>query len=145
MNKFINELPNYTYYLDECLGGDTIANILITAGLTIEPHHKHFTRGTKDEDWLPIIGKRGWILLTQDKGIRRRRVEILAIRENNVCAFVVAAKGLQGKEIGELIAGSITKIERILKKNHPPIVATILKGSVVQLQEGTPKNPKRSK
>ena len=144
MNKFAKEPPEgWTFYLDECLGGEKVAKVLIEAGLKIEMYFNHFQPGTPDVQWLPFVGQNGWVLLTQDKGIKKRKMEILALRESRVSAFVVAAKGLRGEEIGQLIVKSLPKIDRILRKNRPPIVATITRGSVVELQEGTPRNPAR--
>jgi hypothetical protein len=35
--------------------------------------------GQRDVDFLPIIGERGWVLLTKDKNIRRNQLEVEAI------------------------------------------------------------------
>ncbi|MBI4406006.1 MAG: hypothetical protein HY537_17735 [Deltaproteobacteria bacterium] len=55
--------PDYVFYLDECLGGNKIQYALKQAGLQVEVHSSHFPRGTADEDWLPVIGREGWVLL----------------------------------------------------------------------------------
>ena len=144
MSKLDKEAPEAPiFFLDECLGGEKVAEVLTRAGLIVELHKRHFTPGTPDKDWLPVIGERGWVLLTQDKAIKRRPLEILVLRQYRVSAFVVSAKGLRGEEIGALIEASIPKILRILKKTLPPLVASISRGSVVELQEGTPKYPRK--
>jgi hypothetical protein len=35
-------------------------------------------RGTPDLEWMPIVGKNGWIVLTRDRRIRTRPAEQLA-------------------------------------------------------------------
>ncbi|MBN8554091.1 MAG: hypothetical protein J0L93_01480 [Deltaproteobacteria bacterium] len=137
MNKSKKLSPeNYIFYLDECLGGKKVYEILKNAGLNVESYDSHFPRGTADEDWLPVIGQRGWILLTQDDKIRRRKNERNALRRNRVCAFIVTAGGLRGEEIGKLIVGTLPKIFRILKNTKPPLIATINRHTVVELKEG---------
>ena len=40
--------------------------------------HDTFGSGTQDVDWLPAVGVRGWILITKDKQIRKREIELRA-------------------------------------------------------------------
>jgi len=134
VSKSKAQQPNYTFFLDENLGGSKVCTSLRGAGLTVEMHATHFTRGTADEDWLPIVGQRKWVLLTQDKGIRHHKNEILALRKNNVRAFIVAAHGLRGEQIGPLILSVMQKMRRILSKTDPPFIAIINRGSVIELK-----------
>ena len=132
-----DRLLNPTFYLDECLGGNKVYNLLKQAGINVEVHTDHFPRGTPDEEWLPVIGKNGWVLLTQDKQIRKRKNEIRALRENGVRAFVIAAKGLRGEEIGALILKVMPQILRLLKNTQPPLIALINQSGLLELKEGT--------
>ncbi len=43
-----------------------------------------FGTGTPDVDWLPRVGARGWILITKDKNIRKREVELRALKQAGV-------------------------------------------------------------
>jgi hypothetical protein len=56
----------------------------------------HFAPDTPDEVWLPEIGNRGWVLVTEDKRIRVRPQERLALYLSGVTAFFL------GKSFGEL-------------------------------------------
>jgi hypothetical protein len=38
--------------------------------------HQHFARGTKDRDWLPAAGARGWVVITVDVHVRLRPGEL---------------------------------------------------------------------
>lgn len=143
MNKSNPQQPNFVFYLDECLGGNKVYTALTHAGLSVELHSTHFQRGTPDDQWLPEVGKRGWILLTQDKRIRHRKNEILALRQNDVRAFIVTAKNLRGEEIGALIVKALPKILRILNDTEPPLVAMINRDSVVELKEGRSRHRKK--
>ena len=41
-------------------------------GLLCEKHLDHFARGTEDTSWLPVVGQRGWVLVTTDARIRTK-------------------------------------------------------------------------
>ena len=64
-------LPSPTLFLDECLGARDVAEALRSVGATVEILLDHFDTGTPDEEWLPVIGQREWVLLTKDKLIRK--------------------------------------------------------------------------
>lgn len=52
-------------------------------------------RGTLDEDWLPVVGTNGWIVLMRDKRIRYRRPERERLIEHGVKAFCLTSSGNQ--------------------------------------------------
>ena len=35
-----------------------------------------FGTGTSDAEWLPQVGERKWVLITKDKKIRKRGIEL---------------------------------------------------------------------
>jgi len=124
------------FFLDECLGGGKVSRALKDAGVSFETSGNHFCRGTPDEEWLAEVGRRGWVVLTHDKGIRKHKAELLALRENHVRAFIVAAKGLRGEEIGALLVRSMPEMLKILQRTEPPMIAIIRSSSVIELKEG---------
>jgi hypothetical protein len=64
-----------------------------------------------DEEWLAEAGRRGWIVLTKDRRIRRRRAEIEAIARHDVNAFVLARGSLGAVAQAECF---ITNLHRII-------------------------------
>jgi hypothetical protein len=44
--------------------------VLIEAGAQIEHHGDHFAQNTPDIEWLQVVGKRGWVVLTKDEEVR---------------------------------------------------------------------------
>ncbi len=50
---------------------------------------EEFPKGTKDEDWIPKIGKKGWILITNDYHIDKKQHQAQAFREAQVSAFFI--------------------------------------------------------
>jgi PIN like domain len=51
---------------------------------------------TKDVDWLPIVAKAGWLIITRDQHIRQRRAELAAVRDHG--AKLVAIVSGDAKE-----------------------------------------------
>ncbi len=84
-------LDSATFYLDECIYSRELLNQLRSVGATVEHVGQAFPFGTEDQVWLSECGRRGWIILTRDKAIRRRRLEIDSIREHGAAAFCLIA------------------------------------------------------
>jgi hypothetical protein len=68
-----------TFYIDRCLGNKLIVETLRSAGVTVEIHDDHFAKDAPDLDWIPEIGKRGWVVLTKDARIGTNQLERLAV------------------------------------------------------------------
>jgi hypothetical protein len=89
----------------------------------VHPGHANLPEvptGTKDEDWLPIIGDRNrdLILITRDRRIRTKRAEIAAFRHHGVRAFFLTGKhDLTAWGKLSLLVRQWDKIERVAIKN----------------------------
>ena len=106
-----------TFYTDECLGKQVPA-ALVSAGYSVKPWYNHFA-GVADVEWLRAIGDRRWILLTRDKNIRRRPLEVEAIINAGVRAFVLTATELRGVEQSEIFVKAMPRIVRICRHRGP--------------------------
>ena len=91
---------------------------LAVAGYDIRPWYEHFA-GRDDVEWLPAIGDRGWVLLTKDNDIRRRPLEIEAILNARVRAFVLTATELRREEQAAIFLTAMPKIHRICRRVGP--------------------------
>jgi hypothetical protein len=120
-----------TFYVDECLGR-FVAESLTTAGFDVRAYHDHFA-GVRDVDWLPRVGASRWILLTKDKNIRRNQLEVDAILNSGVRAFVVTAAGLHRDELAKLVLSAMPKIQRICQQRGPFIFNITASGVVSQI------------
>lgn len=88
----------YEFFIDECVAARPVASMLRDAGHRAHVQHDTFGSGTPDLEWLPEVGARQWILITKDKQIRKREIELRALRQANIRAFVLTAAGLTGQE-----------------------------------------------
>ena len=87
-NSNARPLEPLVFFLDESLDSATVATALRDAGAVVERATERFPRGTPDEAWLASAGRNRWVVLTRDQRIRYRQLELLALREARVRAFV---------------------------------------------------------
>jgi hypothetical protein len=98
----------------------------------VKHHDDEFPEDAEDVDWLPIIGSRGWIIITQDHRIRTRPNERRAYYAAAARAFVVTATGLTGPELGELLVTRIRRMEKFVAEQPPgPFMARINRSEIV--------------
>jgi hypothetical protein len=57
------------FFTDRDLGNAFPAT-LTAHGLTVERHAAHFPPDCPDEQWLGVVGSRGWVAVTRDTRIR---------------------------------------------------------------------------
>lgn len=124
--------PLLTFFVDECLGRHGVAEALVAAGVSVELHHRHFRSGTPDAEWLPVVGSRGWVILTKDRHIRRRPLELKAILASGARAFVLTAADLQGPAQAALLCHALPRIRRLCRQPGP-FIATITRTGIVNL------------
>ncbi len=120
-----------TFFLDHSLGTQKVRSALVAQGAVVEVLIDHFDQSVEDVIWLPEVGRRGWVVLTKDKRIRNRKLEINALMDAGVAAFVLTAGEMRGEEMGEVFATALPRMLRFLEKNSPPFIATVTrKGNV---------------
>lgn len=88
-------------------------------------HDDHFPQNAADEDWLPLVGARGWIVLSKDKRLRKVPLQREALVSAGVRAFVMTAGNLTGSEMANAFLLNMQQI--VLKATtHPaPFVAGV--------------------
>lgn len=121
------------FFIDRSLGVEPIRTELIKSGLVVEIHDDHFPRDAEDRMWLQIVGERGWVVLTKDKRLRYRPLEIAALRRSQARVFVLTAGNLRGSEIAEVCIRALPRIMAILNSLPGPFVARISQSSVISI------------
>ena len=118
-------LPELVLFLDECLGSTDVPDALRSRGIRVELLRDHFDLATRDTDWLAEVGRRGWVVLTKDQRIRRRRVEFNALLAANVAAFVLTSGNLTGAATGHAFVQAWPKIQKHVRDFSLPFVAAV--------------------
>jgi PIN domain-containing protein len=120
-----------TLYLDENLCEcAAILKVLLAASFPYERHLAHFPRGTLDEDWLPLPGRRGWAVLTKDKAQRYSPLEKAKIIEHELKIFAFSSGNLTGDDMAALLETNLRKLDRFARKHRSPFVASISKAGI---------------
>jgi hypothetical protein len=73
-------------------------------------------------------------VLTKDKQIRYREVEIHALLTAKVRAFILTARGdLSGAEVGQIFVKALPAMKKICETTAPPFIARVNRDSTVSL------------
>jgi hypothetical protein len=113
--------------------GRAVGRRLEEEGIRVELHDDHFSQGTPDAEWLPVIGQRGWIVITKDTRIRYRPNEKHALLAAGVRAFAFASGNLSGPEMSEAIVKALPKMRKLLASHPRAFVARITATSDVAI------------
>ena len=131
-----------TFFLDQNLGDKIIAQALRQQALNVELLKEHFAIDARDEDWLPGVGQRGWLVLTKDDRIRRRSVEREALMQSGTRVFILPSANMSGDEMAAAIVKALPKIRRFVASTPPPFIARISKAGTVRLLDSERPRPK---
>jgi hypothetical protein len=115
------------------LGRHVVPNALRLAGCRVELHETHFEFDAPDDEWLPEVGKRGWIVLTKDGEIARNYIELCALLKSGTASFVLKSGDMTGPQMAETFCRALPQIRGCVKRHRPPFVATVSKSSAVKL------------
>jgi predicted nuclease of predicted toxin-antitoxin system len=121
----------FVVFLDRSLGKQVIATALRTAGFQVEFHDDHFSADAKDEQWLTEVGRKSWVVLTKDKKIKYRVVELAAVVAANAKVFTLTAGSVQGSEMAAIFIKAMPKIEAYVEANAPPFIVRISKAGLL--------------
>ena len=115
----------HTFFIDRCFGRYVLADALREAGLRCEVHDDHFEQDTKDVEWIPVVAEKGWIAVTRDDRIKRNAEEKDALIRSQLAMLVMSKKNNTTLQLAERFITAQPVIERFLKKNPPPFIASV--------------------
>lgn len=114
------------FFTDRDLGKQFPA-ILRTAGILVEAHHEHFAHDTPDDEWLPEVGRRGWVVLTHDQRIRYKSNERDAVMSNGVAMFVLIGT-IPHPALAHGFVATHGRVVAFLARHSPPFIAKVYQG-----------------
>src|SRR5688572_7878848 len=101
-----------TFYVDRCLG-KAVGQALRGAGAHVELHDDHFSQDAPDEQWIPEVTARGWVILTKDKNIRRRAGEREAVVTASARIITLTSGNMRGADMADLFVQSMPAMEQL--------------------------------
>lgn len=124
--------PEPVFFSDENLGRRIFPGLLREAGVALEVHTDHFKQGTPDTEWLPEVGRRGWVLLTIDARLRYNPLEQKAILAHGVAAFVFTGRAPHDEKAAAFLRAR-GRIAKLLSQERPPFIAKIHNSGAVEV------------
>jgi predicted nuclease of predicted toxin-antitoxin system len=120
------------FFVDWCFG-KTVVNALRETGALIEHHGDHFEQNAPDTEWLPVVGDRGWVVLTKDKAIAKNQLELMAIARAEVKVFILSSGNLTRQEMADLFVEVLEKMKKFAQGNQAPFIAKVFRERRVEL------------
>lgn len=115
-------------FVDRCLGKNLLPDELRKLpGLIVHVHDDHFAPDEQDRIWLPPVAAKGWVILTKDKDIRHRKLELDAVLQNDAVMLTFGQGDHSAQEMAEAFRLALPKIRRAVAGYFPPLVARISK------------------
>ena len=99
--------------------------------MAVEVHDDHLPPDAPDEDWIALVGRKGWVAFTKDKNVRYRMAELEAIRKHSARVIVIRMKNATGSDIADVLVKGRRRIARFTARTPAPYVAGIQKSGTV--------------
>lgn len=96
-------------------------------------HDDLFALDAPDVEWLARAGREGWVVLTRDDMIRRRENEKATLIDSGVRVFVLTGGHLGGPEMAKAFVSALAKMERLVRKQRAPFIASVTASGRVAL------------
>lgn len=123
-------LASLTFFLDYQIGRYTVAEALRRTGARVEVHIDHFNQAAPDTEWIPEVARRGWVLITRDKNIRRNPLERAAYERARLRGFVLTGDDMSGQEMADLLTTCLPGMIRRTAGRSAPLLFTISRKGV---------------
>lgn len=79
-----------------------------------------------------MVAQRGWVILTADKRIGNRSLELLAVRQSKAQVFTLVSGNLSGLQMAEVFVKALPSIKRFVLENSGPFIAKVYKDGTVK-------------
>lgn len=123
-------LASLTFFLDYQIGRHVVADALRAAGALVEVHIDHFPQNALDTEWIPEVGRRGWVLITKDENIRRNPLERAEYERAKLRGFVVTGKDMGGTDLAELLIRCLSGMVNRAAGRPGPLLFTISRSGI---------------
>jgi len=126
-------LESIVFFIDRTLGAEIVPEALRNAGINVEVHQDHFKQDTPDPVWIARCAQENWIILGNDKKIKKNPLERAAVINGEVSAFFLTSGQRTGLEDAETLIKALRKITNLLMFEPRPFIARIHPDGTVEL------------
>jgi PIN like domain len=139
----------FTFLLDRCLGTIAVPAILKPALATGEELillDDHFPPNTLDANWIPVVGSKGWVIITKDSAMRRNPLEINALLAAQTAVFFFSNCRVPANLIGDALALALPSMRTAIRRFKVPMMGRVSASSDLSIlySEGEELKPPRS-
>lgn len=120
------------FFTDRDLGAKIFPGILRQEGIGVERHVDHFAPDTPDNQWLPLVAKKGWYALSNDRGILRKDVERRVVMKAGVPLFILVGGHVPVEQLAYNFVNTLSRIMKFINNNSPPFIAKIYRPNPVK-------------
>lgn len=127
------------YFIDRDLGKYDFPEYLRAHGLIVHAHSEYFAQDAEDEDWIPQVGERGWVIVAADKMVLHRPLELAAVMRSSARFINMTGGHAKALHLAVNFVNTIDRIERFIQTHPPPFIASVNRPSPVdKIQHGVP-------
>lgn len=120
-------MESLTLYFDRCFGKELPKALRqLNCPFNIECHWSmRFKDDMQDDEWLSIVGPKGWIVCSHDKKWHDESLAVAAIKQHKIgCFYLCGANSKNFFKVG-ILAYNFPKLRSVLGKEKPPFIYTI--------------------
>ena len=122
-----------TFFLDKCLGRYDVSDALKALNANVELHTDHFAEDAPDHEWLPVVGQRGWVVLTKDRHLLNNQLQIVSLLKANTHVFVLRAADMTGEDMANAFSAAHHDMLKFIEKYPTPYIAQLTRAGVVSM------------
>lgn len=118
----------FTFFIDRCLGKYDVPAAVggaLLAGESVLVHDDLFRQDTDDEEWLPQVGERGWVVLSKDPAMRRSPLVVEALRAAGAAVFHLANGQINGIQAGAALVAALPRIRKAVRRFDVTVVGSV--------------------
>ena len=103
-----------------------MAEALRSLGAVVKLHDEFFDAKTKDIEWLPQVGAKKWVVLTRDKHILTRPLEVVALVRANTYVFILKSRQeLNGVQMAAALVAAFPHMCKLIASHTPPFLRVL--------------------
>ena len=107
------------FFIDNNLS-EHLANGMRAFGEEVMHLKEVFPEDAEDPEWLEYIGSKGLLLVTRDEKVRRRPVELHALRQHRVGAFFLGGKNLSRCDLIQQLVRNWSRMKQLASNTKRP-------------------------
>lgn len=92
-------------------------------GIEYHDDTKHgFNNLTPDDEWLSMVGQKGWVVISHDRRFHTDSLALEAVRQHGVRVFYLCGAPLKTWDKLRIFAQTFKRMEKIIADQKPPYI-----------------------